>query len=115
MAGRRRAVDNRILDFENTRFTLADVKTELSVARAYLDDCIRRHIDGVLTADKGAMAKLWTSELQGRVVDRCLQVFGGYDYMDEHPISRFYTAAHVQRIYGGTSEIMREIIGRTLD
>jgi alkylation response protein AidB-like acyl-CoA dehydrogenase len=58
------------------------------------------------------MAKLWTTELQGRVVDRCLQVFGGYGYMDEYPISRFYTAARVQRIYGGTSEIMREIVGR---
>jgi len=77
-----------------------------------MDECVRRHVAKQFSAEDGAMAKLWASELQGRVVDRCLQVFGGYGYMDEFPISRFYTAARVQRIYGGTSEIMREIIGR---
>jgi acyl-CoA dehydrogenase len=108
----RRAFEQRIVDFQNTRFVLADVKTELTVARLYIDECVRRHVTGAFSAEEGAMAKLWTTELQGRVVDRCLQVFGGYGYMDEYPISRFYSAARVQRIYGGTSEIMREIIGR---
>jgi alkylation response protein AidB-like acyl-CoA dehydrogenase len=111
-ARERRAFDQRIVDFQNTRFVLADVKTELTVARLYIDECVRRHVSREFTAEDGAMAKLWTTELQGRVVDRCLQVFGGYGYMDEYPISRFYTAARVQRIYGGTSEIMREIVGR---
>ena len=83
-------------------------------ARTFIDDCIRKHLAGRLSAEEGAMAKLWTTELQGRVTDRCLQVFGGYGYMDEYEISRHYTAARVQRIYGGTSEIMREIIGRSL-
>jgi alkylation response protein AidB-like acyl-CoA dehydrogenase len=113
-ASERRAFDQRILDFQNTRFTLADVKTELNVARYYIDECVRRHVAGELTAEQGAMAKLWTTELQGRVVDRCLQLFGGYGYMTEYEIAQFYTAARVQRIYGGTSEIMREIIGRGL-
>ncbi len=110
----RRAFDQPILDFQNTRFTLADVKTELHVARYYIDECVRLHIGGNLSAEQGAMAKLWTTELQGRVVDRCLQLFGGYGYMSEYEIAQFYTAARVQRIYGGTSEIMREIIGRGL-
>lgn len=113
-ARERRAFDQRIVDFQNTRFVLADVKTEVTVARLYIDECVRRHVAGEFTAEDGAMAKLWTTELQGRVVDRCLQVFGGYGYMDEYPISHFYTAARVQRIYGGTSEIMREIIGRSV-
>ncbi len=113
-ARERRAFDQSILDFQHTRFALADVKTELTVARYFIDECIRRHVAGQLTAEQGAMAKLWTTELQGRVVDRCLQTFGGYGYMTEYPISQFYTAARVQRIYGGTSEIMREIIGRGL-
>jgi len=111
-ARERSAFGQRIVDFQNSRFTLADVKTELTVARLYIDECVRRHVDRQFTAEDGAMAKLWTTELQGRVVDRCLQIFGGYGYMDEYPISRLYTAARVQRIYGGTSEIMREIVGR---
>ena len=90
------------------------MKTEVTVARHYIDECVRRHVEGHFTADEGAMAKLWTTELQGRVMDTCLQLFGGYGYMEEYPISQFYTSARVQRIYGGTSEIMREIIGRTL-
>ncbi len=113
-AKERTAFDQPIIDFQNTRFTLADVKTELQVARFYIDECVRRHVAGELTAEEGAMAKLWTTELQGRVVDECLQIFGGYGYMAEYEISQFYTAARVQRIYGGTSEIMREIIGRGL-
>ena len=113
-ASQRQAFGERILDFQNTRFVLADVKTELRVARAFIDDCIKRHLSGSLSAEEGAMAKLWTTELQGRVLDRCLQIFGGYGYMDEYPISRMYTSARVQRIYGGTSEILREIIGRNL-
>jgi alkylation response protein AidB-like acyl-CoA dehydrogenase len=112
--GDRKAFDQVVLDFQNTRFTLANVKTELTVARHYIDECVRRHVASRFSAEEGAMAKLWTTELQGRVMDTCLQLFGGYGYMEEYPISQFYTSARVQRIYAGTSEIMREIIGRTL-
>ena len=79
------------------------------------DKCIASHCDGALTVPEVAMAKLWTSELQGRVIDTCLQFFGGYGYMLEYPISKMYVDARVARIYGGTSEIMKEIIGRSLD
>ncbi len=113
-ASERQAFGTRIVDFQNTRFVLADVKTELGVARAFIDESIRRHLSGTFSAEDGAMAKLWTTEMQGRVLDRCLQIFGGYGYMDEYPISRMYTSARVQRIYGGTSEILREVIGRGL-
>jgi acyl-CoA dehydrogenase len=104
-----------VLDFQNTRFKLAEIRTELEVAWAFLDKCILAHSDGTLTVPEVAMAKLWTTELQGRVVDSCLQFFGGFGYMKEYPISRMYADARVTRIYGGTSEIMKEIIGRTFD
>jgi acyl-CoA dehydrogenase len=104
-----------VLHFQNTRFKLAEIRTELEVAWAFLDKCILAHSDGTLTVPEVAMAKLWTTELQGRVVDSCLQFFGGFGYMKEYPISRMYADARVTRIYGGTSEIMKEIIGRTFD
>jgi acyl-CoA dehydrogenase len=96
------------------RFTLAEMRTEIDVARVYLDDCIRRHVEGTLTAVEGAQAKLHTTELQWRTVDRCLQLFGGYGYMEEYAIARLWRDARVQRIYGGTSEVMKEIVGRSM-
>lgn len=111
----RKAFRRPVLDFQNTRFKLAEVRTELEVAWAFLDKCIEAHEHGALTVPEVAMAKLWTSELQGRVIDTCLQFFGGYGYMLEYPISKMYVDARVSRIYGGTSEIMKEIIGRSLD
>jgi len=111
----RTAFGKRVLDFQNTRFKLAEIRTELEVAWAFLDRCILAHCDGLLTVQEAAMAKLWTSELQGRIIDTCLQFFGGYGYMLEYPIARMFTDARVARIYGGTSEIMKEIIGRSFD
>ncbi len=93
---------------------LADVGTEVEVSQAYVDTCIIALNDGDLTADEAAMAKGWCTELQKRVVDRCLQLFGGYGYMLEYPIARAYADARVTTIYGGTSEIMKEIVGRSL-
>jgi acyl-CoA dehydrogenase len=113
-ARERQAFGKRILDFQNTRFSLAEIRTELEVAWAFLDKCIIAHETDDLTATEAASAKLWTTELQGRVVDKCLQIFGGYGYMAEYPIARMYVDARVSRIYGGTSEIMKEIIGRSL-
>lgn len=81
---------------------------------AYLDQCLQKINDGTLTPEEGAMAKLWTTENEGKVVDRCLQLFGGYGYMSEYPISRLFVDARVRRIYGGASEIMKLIISRTL-
>ncbi|MEZ0123637.1 MAG: acyl-CoA dehydrogenase family protein [Candidatus Reddybacter sp.] len=99
---------------QNTAFSLADVATELAVGWAYLDQCLSKIVDGTLTAQEGAMAKLWTTEKEGKIVDTCLQFFGGYGYMREYPISRMYTDARVRRIYGGSTEIMKLFIGRSL-
>jgi acyl-CoA dehydrogenase len=100
--------------FQNTRFKMADMRTEIDVAQAFVDQCVMQHNDGKLSPDDAAKAKLFTSELEGRVTDECLQLHGGAGYMDEYPISRMYTAARVSRIYAGTSEIMREIIARSI-
>jgi len=110
----RKAFGQAVIDFQNTQFTLADMKTNLEVGWAYLDQCIKKCDEGVLTPEEGAMAKLWTTENEGVVVDKCLQLFGGYGYMREYPISRMYVDARVRRIYGGTSEIMKLVIGRSL-
>ncbi len=110
----RKAFGKAIFEFQNTQFTLADMKTNLEVGWAYLDQCIKKCDEGVLTPEEGAMAKLWTTENEGVVVDKCLQLFGGYGYMCEYPISRMYVDARVRRIYGGTSEIMKLVIGRSL-
>ncbi len=101
-------------DFQNTQFKLAEIKTQLAVGWAYLDQCIARHIDGTLTTNDAAMAKLFASELQCRVVDECLQLHGGWGYMSEMPISRMYTDARVRRIAGGSSEVMKMLIARSL-
>ncbi|WP_281302156.1 MULTISPECIES: acyl-CoA dehydrogenase family protein [unclassified Iodidimonas] len=108
----RKAFGRTVASFQNTRFKLAEMKTEIEVGWAFVDQCIHRHLEGKLDAQGGAMAKLWLSEMQGRVVDQCLQLHGGYGYMMEYEIARHYVDARVQRIYGGTSEIMKELISR---
>jgi alkylation response protein AidB-like acyl-CoA dehydrogenase len=110
----RRAFGHSILEFQNTRYTLADIKADLSVGWAFFDQCLERHIRSELSAADASIAKLWCSEMLGRAVDRCLQFFGGYGFMREYEICRLYADARVQRIYGGTSEIMRELISRSL-
>jgi len=110
----RRAFGQALIDFQNTKFKLAEAKTEIAVARAFLDQCIARHLKGELDATTAAMAKLWTSEAEWRVIDECLQLFGGYGYMDEYPISRLLRDARIDRIHGGASEIMKTVISRSL-
>ncbi len=110
----RTAFGKPIASFQNTRFTLAELKTEVEVGRVFVDHCLRLHRDGRLDATMGAMAKLWLSEMQCRVIDSCVQLHGGYGYMWEYPIARAWADARVQRIYGGTSEIMKELISRSL-
>ncbi|MCV7431606.1 acyl-CoA dehydrogenase family protein [Mycolicibacterium bacteremicum] len=110
----RNAFGRPISDFQNTKFVLASVKTETEVVQSFVDDCVRELVAGTLTADRAAMAKLAASELQGSAVDRCLQLFGGYGYMTEYPIARAYVDARIGRIYGGTSEIMRQIISKSM-
>jgi acyl-CoA dehydrogenase len=110
----RKAFDKPIIDFQNSRFKLAEVKTEVSIARVYLNHCIELHMNGELDVPTAAMCKLWLTECYGRVVDTCLQLHGGYGYMWEYPIARAYADARVQRIFGGANEIMKEIIGRSL-
>jgi alkylation response protein AidB-like acyl-CoA dehydrogenase len=110
----REAFGQPIADFQNTRFVLAEVATELDVTRAYIDKAVLAVGEGTLTAVEAAKAKLWATEVQGRVIDRLLQLYGGYGYMNEYPIARAYRDARVQRIFGGTSEIMKLIIGRDL-
>lgn len=103
-----------LIEFQNTQFKLAELKTHLTVGWAHLDHCIARHLKGELTSDEAAIAKLFNTELQCRVVDECLQLHGGWGYMAETPISRMYVDARVRRIAGGSSEIMKVLIARTL-
>jgi acyl-CoA dehydrogenase len=110
----RTAFGREIFNFQNTRFKLAEAATEVAVSKAYLDQCIERHLKGELDVTGAAMVKWWTTDRLSRVADECLQLFGGYGYMNEYPISRAWTSARVQRIFGGTNEIMKEIISRTL-
>jgi alkylation response protein AidB-like acyl-CoA dehydrogenase len=110
----RRAFGQAIGSFQNSRFVLAEIATEVDVAQHYVDDCVRALNDGDLTAVDAAKAKWWTTELQGRVLDRCVQLHGGYGYMNEYPIARAFADARVTRIYGGTTEIMKEIVGKDL-
>jgi alkylation response protein AidB-like acyl-CoA dehydrogenase len=110
----RKAFGQPIGSFQSSRFTLAELHSEVEIARAYVDRCAQALDAGELTAEDAAAAKWWTTELQGRVVDRCLQLFGGYGYMLEYPIARAFADARVTRIYGGVNEIMKEIIGRSL-
>src|SRR4029078_2224184 len=100
--------------FQHTRFTIAEMATETHIARVFVDDCIRRHVAVALDASTASMAKWWTTELQKRIVDQGVQLFGGYGYMMEYPIARAFVNSRVQTIYGGTTEIQKEIIGRSL-
>ncbi len=110
----RHAFGQPIGSFQNSRFVLAEIATEVQIAETFVDRCILALNDGELTAEEAAMAKWWCTELQKRVVDRCLQLFGGYGYMLEYPIARAYADARITTIYGGTTEIMKEIVGRSL-
>ena len=111
----RKAFGHSIFDFQNTQFKLAEIKTELAVGRAYLDEVIRDYkANGRLDVTKCAMAKMWLPEMEARIIDQCVQLHGGAGYMDEYLVSRLYTAARLHRIFAGTSEIMRMIVGRTI-
>ena len=110
----RKAFGKAVIEFQNSRFTLAEMKTEVQVGRVFLDRCLELVLEGKLDTTTAAMVKLWTSEMQGKVLDACLQLHGGYGFMWEYPIARAYADARVQRIYAGTNEIMKELIGRTM-
>lgn len=110
----RKAFGKPIAEFQNTRFELARMETDYQVNRAFVDECVTLFETGELDATRASMAKLASTEAQGRICDGCLQLFGGYGYMSEYPISRAFVDARVQRIYGGTSEIMKELISRSL-
>jgi alkylation response protein AidB-like acyl-CoA dehydrogenase len=110
----RTAFGQPVGSFQSARFALAEIKTEIELATAFVDQAVMALIRGELSAEDAAMAKWWCTELQGRVVDRCVQLHGGYGYMLEYPIARAYADARVTRIYGGTTEIMKEIVGRSL-
>jgi len=110
----RKAFGQRILDFQNTQFKLAECKTEANVGRVFVDRLIGLHLEGKLDAATASMAKYWISDLENKIVDECLQLFGGYGFMNEYPIGRMFRDSRVQRIYGGTNEIMKVLIARTL-
>lgn len=113
-AKERRAFGQRLIEMQNTRFVLAEIKTEATVARIFIDRCIEDMLAGRMDTVRASMAKYWISDLQCKVVDQCVQLFGGYGYMLEYPIAQMYVDARVQRIYGGANEIMKEIIARSL-
>ncbi len=110
----RKAFGQVIGDFQNTRFKMAQMRTEIDVTQAFVDQCVMQHNDGKLSAEDAAKAKLFTSEVEGRVTDECVQLHGGAGYMEEYAVCRMYQDARVSRIYAGTSEIMREIIARSI-
>jgi alkylation response protein AidB-like acyl-CoA dehydrogenase len=113
-AKERRAFGRAIGSFQHNRFKLAELVTEIDVSQAYVDRCLLMHVAGELAPEDAAKAKWWTAEVQNRVIDGCLQLFGGYGYMMEYPIARMWADARVQKIYGGTNEIMKELIARGL-
>jgi acyl-CoA dehydrogenase len=110
----RQVFGKKVIDFQNTQFVLAECKTEATLAKVFLDHCIGQHIEGKLDTVTASMAKYWITDTQGKIIDRCLQLFGGYGYMEEYPISRMYRDARVMRIYAGTNEIMKVLIARSL-
>lgn len=110
----RKAFGKSLLDLQNTRFKLAEAATAAHVVRSFVNDCIQRLVDGTLDAEAAYMAKWWCTEQQCRVTDECLQLFGGYGYMEEYPIARLYAASRVQKIYGGANEVMKDLIARAL-
>ncbi len=110
----RQAFGKKIIEFQNTQFELAECKTQVTIAKVFFDHCMERHVAGQLDTVTASMAKAHTTDLLGKVTDRCLQLFGGYGFMDEYPISRLYRDARVMRIYAGTNEIMNLVIARSL-
>ena len=110
----RKAFGKAVIDFQNTRFKLAELKSEATMLKAFIDNCVGQHINGQLTTTTASMAKYLSADLQCNVVDECLQLHGGYGYMNEYPIARMFRDARVQRIYGGTNEIMKLLIARSL-
>ena len=110
----RKAFGKSVLEFQNTQFKLAEAKTEATVGRAFYNHCVAEHLEGRLSAELASMAKYWLSDLQNKIIDECLQLHGGYGYMNEYPIARMFRDARVQRIYGGTNEIMKLLIARSL-
>jgi alkylation response protein AidB-like acyl-CoA dehydrogenase len=110
----RKAFGKAIADFQNTRFKLAEMATEIQVGRVFVDQCMALHLEGKLDVPTAAMAKYWATDLQCKVLDECVQLHGGYGFMWEYPIARAWADARVQRIYAGTNEIMKEIIARSL-
>jgi alkylation response protein AidB-like acyl-CoA dehydrogenase len=110
----RKAFGQSISQFQNSKFLLAELATEVQIAQVYVDRCIELHCEAKLSAEQAAAAKYWCTELQNKVVDRCLQLHGGYGYMREYPIARAWADSRIQTIYGGTTEIMKEIVGRSL-
>lgn len=111
---RRQAFGKPLADFQHNRFKLAEMKTEVQIGRVFLDRCMELHLQGQLNVEAAAMCKYWSTELECRVVDQCVQMHGGYGYMLEYPITRAYADARVRRIYGGSNEIMRELVARSL-
>ena len=110
----RQAFGQPVGSFQNSRFRMAELATEIEIGQSFVDRCVVALNAGELTAEEASMAKWWCTELQGRVADACLQLHGGYGYMTEYPVARAYADARITRIYGGTTEIMKEIIGRSL-
>lgn len=110
----REAFGQNLLGFQNTRFVLAECVADSLAARTLIDHCISTHVTGDLDAPTASLAKFWCTDMQNKVIDRCLQIFGGYGYMIEYPIARRFAAARVQKIYGGTNEIMKELVARSL-
>ena len=110
----RQAFGQRVFDFQNTQFKLAECKAKATVAKVYVNDCVQRYMDGTLDLTTAAIAKLFATEAEGEVVDACLQLHGGYGYINDYPIARLWRNARVQRIYGGSSEIMKLLIARSL-
>lgn len=110
----RKVFGKSLMEFQNTQFKLAECKTEATIARVFVDDCAVKLLDGKLDATTAAMAKWWTTQKENEIIDTCLQFFGGYGYMMEYPIAKLYTNARIQKIYGGTNEIMKMLVARTL-
>jgi acyl-CoA dehydrogenase len=110
----RRAFGKAIGEFQNTQFELAECKTEATIGRVFVNHCIEQHLEGKLDTATASMAKYWMTDLQCKIIDRCLQLHGGYGYMNEYPIARMFRDARVERIYGGANEIMKVLIARTL-
>jgi alkylation response protein AidB-like acyl-CoA dehydrogenase len=110
----REAFGQKIGEFQNTRFIMAELATEIKIGQSFVDRCVMAHNDKELTPEEAAMAKMWTTELQKKVNDQCLQLHGGYGYMEDYDIARAWRDGRVQTIYGGTTEIMKEIVSKSL-